>query len=72
LRQTRQTASFDFLKKKKKEEKRERERERERERGSSTESQLYIVFIIYSDSFNIFHLKPGLLFSLLSVILSGL
>jgi hypothetical protein len=29
LRQTRQTASFDFLKKKKKEEKRERERERE-------------------------------------------
>jgi hypothetical protein len=32
-----------------------------------TESQIQLFLIIDQDSFNIFHLKPGLLFSLLSV-----
>ena len=40
-----------------------RERERERERETENESQLRLVLIIDHDSFNIFHLKPGLLFT---------
>jgi hypothetical protein len=43
-----------------------KEREREREERRRTKSQLQLVLIIEHDSFNVFHLKHGLLFSLLS------